>query len=138
MTLAEDHADDAAQVVLMRVFARASEFQAGRPVLPWFYAIAANELHGARRRNAVHSSRQTEEAVGLHLAHEADPERSLLEAELRRCLEQALASLDESSADAIRFMLDGRRPERGAPAFRKRVSRAYAKLRLLLGGLYGR
>lgn len=109
--LAEDRAADVAQSVMMKVFASASEFEAGKPVLAWFYAIAA--VQGGD-----------------------DPERLLLEQELRGCLDRAVASLDDTSAEAIACLLDDRPcPGIGASAFRKRVSRAYARLRLLLGGL---
>jgi len=124
----------------MRVFARASEFEVGRPVLPWFYAIAVNELHGLRRRIARDRNRTEEDNAARLLPANDDPERALLDHELRRCLDQAIASLDEDSAEVIRSMLneDAPRPSVSAVAFRKRVSRAYAKLRMLLGGLYGK
>jgi RNA polymerase sigma-70 factor (ECF subfamily) len=37
--LGDDRGADAAQSALTKLFARASEFAAGRAVLPWFYAI---------------------------------------------------------------------------------------------------
>ena len=47
-----------------------------------------------------------------------------------------MSSLDDVSAGTIAVLLgDAARPAIAAPAFRKRVSRAYARLRLLLGGL---
>ncbi|WP_437717045.1 hypothetical protein WMF45_11890 [Sorangium sp. So ce448] len=49
-----------------------------------------------------------------------------------------IASLDAPSAEAIGALLgQTARPAIDAPAFRKRVSRAYARLRLLLGGSDG-
>jgi RNA polymerase sigma-70 factor (ECF subfamily) len=131
------HAADAAQTIMMKVFARASEFEPGKPVLPWFYAVAANELRTARRRAAVQAKRTIGENSASQVVTPDDPERALLEEELRASVVRALASLDESSAEAIACMLDDRPcPGVGAAAFRKRVSRAYAKLRLLLGGRY--
>ena len=59
MRLDASDADDAAQQTLVRVFSRASEFTPGRPVLPWFYAIAANEIHAVTRRRARDRSRET-------------------------------------------------------------------------------
>jgi DNA-directed RNA polymerase specialized sigma24 family protein len=50
--LTEDHAADAAQSVMMKMFARAIEFEPGKPVLPWFYAMAAGELRTVRRRTS--------------------------------------------------------------------------------------
>ena len=135
--LPEDRAADAAQAVLMRVFARASEFEAGRPALPWFYAVAANEIHGARRRTIALGQRAAPEALADALPAEGNPEGLLVERELHACLGRAIAALDDVSAEAIRCLLEDR-PCKGAGsvAFRKRVSRAYAKLRLLLRGFH--
>jgi RNA polymerase sigma factor (sigma-70 family) len=134
--LTEDRAADAAQSVMMKVFARASEFQSGKPVLPWFYAIAANELHTLRRRAGAEARRTVAGARAHRVPASDDPERLLLEQELRACLGRAVAALDESSAEAIACILDDRHlPRIRTSAFRKRVSRAYAKLRLLIGGL---
>jgi RNA polymerase sigma-70 factor (ECF subfamily) len=130
-----DHATDAAQTVMMKVFARASEFEAGRPLLPWFYAAAANEIHTIRRRVAANGRRAVSEDHAHAVPAAGDPERLALERELRASLARAVASLDEASAEAITCLLEERAlPGVSATAFRKRVSRAYARLRLLLRG----
>ena len=137
--LADDQARDAAQSVMMKVFARASEFEPGKPVLPWFYAAAANEIQTAHRRAAAGGRRAVDEARAHELPAAEDPEGLALERELRACLARAIASLDEASAEAIVCLLEDR-PLTGvsATAFRKRVSRAYAKLRLLLRGSHAK
>ena len=128
--LALEVADDVAQSALLRVFANAHRFQPGRPALPWFYAIVANEIRAARRKGA---------ASQPHAPHhpepeDAGPEDALLTQELHRVLHAAVAALDDASAEAIRALLDEReRPALEAATFRKRVSRAYARLRILLG-----
>jgi RNA polymerase sigma-70 factor (ECF subfamily) len=48
--LGPEDAADAAQRALVAVFARATEFERGRALLPWFWAIVANEVHGIARR----------------------------------------------------------------------------------------
>jgi RNA polymerase sigma factor (sigma-70 family) len=127
--LAEDQAADAAQSVMTKVFARASAFEPGKPVLPWFYAALANELRSMQRRTASQGQRTVTEMHAHRLRAADDPERLLLEQEMRSCLERAIASLDETSAEAIACMLDDRPLPRLDPsAFRKRVSRAYARL----------
>jgi RNA polymerase sigma factor (sigma-70 family) len=137
--LADDPATDAAQAILMKVFARAAEFEVGKPVLPWFYAVAANEIQTLRRRAATHAKRATPETHAHALPGADDPERLLLDRELRASLERAIASLDEASAEAIACLLDDRPcPGVTAVAFRKRVSRAYAKLRLMLRGSHAK
>jgi RNA polymerase sigma factor (sigma-70 family) len=136
--LAEDTAD-AGQAIMMKVFASAGDFEVGRPVLPWFYAVAANEIQTLRRRASLQTKRATSEARAHDLPAADDPERALLERELRECLERAIASLDEASAAAIACLLDDRPfPGVSAAAFRKRVSRAYAKLRLMMRGSHAK
>jgi RNA polymerase sigma factor (sigma-70 family) len=136
--LPSDRAADAAQSALMRVFARAGDFHAGKPVLPWFYAILANELRTERRRAGTRRKRDADEQLAIDLPAEGDPERILVERELHDALARAIASLDDDSARTISFMLQGvERPPVSATAFRKRISRAYARLRLLLGAFDG-
>jgi RNA polymerase sigma-70 factor (ECF subfamily) len=133
--LSAEQAADAAQTVMMKVFARASDFEPGKPVLPWFYAAAANEIHGMRRRAIKQGQRAVDEARAHALPSDDDPERELLAQELHGALERAIASLDDASAEAIACLLDDRPcPGVSASALRKRVSRAYAKLRILLRG----
>jgi len=131
--LGKAEAPDVAQTALLKVFSRASEFIPGRPCLPWFYAIVANEIRSCQRRGA--RFRSDERAVESALDDGPNPEARLLAHELERALDLAVESLDEDGADAIRAVL-GRRPVPNVNpvTFRKRVSRAYARLRLILGG----
>ncbi len=127
-------AEDVAQAALVRVFARATEFEQGRPVLPWFYAVVANEIRAVTRaRDARHGA--LDEGLEATLIASDDPERLLADRELHAALDLAIVALDAPSADAIASLL-GRaaRPDVAKAAFRKRVSRAYARLRVLLGG----
>jgi len=125
-------AADVAQSALLKVFARASEFSLGRPCLPWFYAIVANEIRAQQRTNA----RLTlSDHAGAELAdHTENAEAQLLRRELERALAQAVAELDGDAATALRAVLGLEpKPALSAATFRKRVSRAYAKLRLIFG-----
>jgi RNA polymerase sigma-70 factor (ECF subfamily) len=137
--LAADQSADAAQQILMKLFARASEFEAGKPVLPWFYASAANEIHSLSRRAARKARDADFSGVEEQATTGANPEQDLVDCELRQSIDLALASLDDESAVAIRALLgDGPRPEVAPATFRKRVSRAYARLRLMLGAADGK
>lgn len=124
---------DVAQAALLRVFARASEFEPGRPCLPWFYAIVANELRAKQRSGA--RLVLDEAATASARVADDDAEERLARHELERALSLAVEALDEDAAEAISAVL-GRAPPPPLPAatLRKRVSRAYAKLRLILGG----
>jgi RNA polymerase sigma-70 factor (ECF subfamily) len=130
--LSPDRADDVAQTALERVFFRASEFEAGRPVLPWFYAIVLNEIRSARRKRAGEPLPETLLDEGV------SPEDALAARELAIALDRAIESLDAVSAEAIAVMLGRAAPlDIAAPTFRKRCSRAVARLRSILGGSHG-
>jgi RNA polymerase sigma-70 factor (ECF subfamily) len=137
--LGPDLAQDAAQAALVKVFARASEFTPGAAVLPWFYAVVANEMRAVARTHAPRDGVPSASAESPWAAAPADPERLLLERELHDAMERAVANLDAPSAAAIGALL-GRaaRPAVSEVALRKRISRAYARLRVLLGGFDGR
>lgn len=127
-----DVADDVAQQALLRVFERAAEFEPGRACLPWFYAVVANTLRTVTRRAQKARAR----GVALddaELAALGDPETALAERELRRALAVAVDELDEISAASIAALLGEAEVPAIPPAtFRKRLSRAYARLRALL------
>ncbi len=137
--LGPELAEDAAQAALVKVFARASEFTPGAAVLPWFYAVVANEMRAVARAHAPRGGVTIVDATSPWAASTEDPERLLLERELHEAMERAITDLDEPSAEAIGALL-GRaaRPAASEVAFRKRISRAYARLRVLLGGFDGR
>jgi RNA polymerase sigma-70 factor (ECF subfamily) len=130
--LGPQRGEDVAQASLVKLFARAGDFEPGRPVLPWLYAVVANEV-----RADLRSPTRTQEPIdaALEVAGESDTEAATIAAELERALDNAIGALDASSAAAIAALL-GRSPPLAvsSAAFRKRVSRAYARLRILLGG----
>ncbi len=132
--LDDAHAEDAAQRTMTAVFARAIEFTPGRPMLPWFYAIAANETHSVARKVRLAAMREAPATAASLVPAEDDPEGALSLAEMRALLREAVAALDPLSAAAIEGQLDGVSDGPRSPAMRKRVSRAYARLRSLLGG----
>lgn len=133
--VARDVADDVAQQALVSVFERACEFAPGRPCLPWFYAIVANELRAVVRRNQRALQRGANVVHADALPSLEDPESLLVERELRRALELARGAIDETSAEAIAVMLgDAEAPSVPNATLRKRLSRAYARLRAILAG----
>lgn len=134
--LGDAAAPDVAQAALLRVFARASEFTPGRPCLPWFYAIVANEIRASRRRDARLEAHA--DPAGNAPSEAPCPETLLMTRELERALALAVESLDDQAEAAIRAMLGlAELPSVPSATFRKRVSRAYARLRVLLEGHHG-
>lgn len=81
--LAPASAEDAAQSALMRVFAHASRFEPGRPLLPWFYAIVANEIRTARRQASARGELDSDQDPALEPSYED----ALLKRELLGALE---------------------------------------------------
>ena len=96
-------ADDVFQTTFVQVFSKAGQYEPGRPVRPWLYAIATNQAIDALRRAGRHpavSLEQTEtEAEGerrglieLLEAREADPFDNVDAAEtgelVRRCIDR--------------------------------------------------
>jgi RNA polymerase sigma factor (sigma-70 family) len=129
----EAMAADVAQSTMTKLFSRASEFEPGRAVLPWFYAIAANEVRAASR--SVRREARDDGAASDALIAEGDVERELMDEELTRALNGAIEALDAPSAEAIHALLGrGPAPAIAAAALRKRISRAYVRLRKLLLG----
>ncbi len=119
-------ADDAAQQALLRVFARASEYEAGRDALPWIVAIAANECRTLRNRR----SRRREESLGA-----ADPAAPADDGEAAAIAAAALALLGELPAEDLATLraawFGDPRPDIAAATFRKRVQRSTRRLREL-------
>lgn len=124
-------AEDAAQNALLKVFARASEFIPGKPVLPWFYAVLGNEIRAVVRKEGK-AFVEVSEDLRVDLP---DAEAGLLRDELERALERAVADLDPVSAEAIAAALGrAERPQVPDSTFRKRLSRAYERLRATFRG----
>jgi RNA polymerase sigma-70 factor (ECF subfamily) len=124
---------DAAQSTLLQIFARASEFEPGAKVLPWFYAVCANEVRRTERKRGATASSPEGSQPELSDDDALSADEQLHRAEMRRALAHAIDELDAVSADAIGALLGEVRPMIPEATFRKRVSRAYARLRLLMG-----
>ena len=121
-------AEDAAQESLLRVFARASEFDRRREALPWVLGIAFHQCRTVRRR----TQRRREEAWGAagDVAGAASPEAALVQADLARAAREVLAGLPPLDVETIVAAFEGAPTSTVAPAtFRKRLERARERLR---------
>ncbi len=120
-----------AQTALLKVFARASEFTPGRGCLPWFYAIVANEMRASRR--ATHRLAAVVSGRSSCAERERDAGEQLSVTSSRLRSNRPSRARPRRRADHRRAPRSRAAPELPSPTFRKRVSRAYAKLRMLLG-----
>ena len=124
-------AEDVAQESLLKVFARASEFDRERDGLSWALGIAAYEIKTARRKQ---QRRREGSLVSAELDRRADPSPSPEDGAVARSLDEVLDEtlrelrpLDETT---LRAFASGERQETVAGAtFRKRVERALDRLR---------
>jgi RNA polymerase sigma-70 factor (ECF subfamily) len=126
--LPREDAEDAAQEALVRVFARASEFDPARDALSWALGVAAWQIRTQRTRRR----RRREEVTGElpELADEAPDPESLAMARARsEALDRALGALSPADAETLLSYARGERPDVEPATFRKRVQRALARVR---------
>jgi RNA polymerase sigma factor (sigma-70 family) len=126
--LPPQEAEDAAQEALLRVFSRASEFDARRDALSWVFGVAAWQIRTHRTR-----ARRRGERDLTVLADRRDgaptPEAAAMARESTEALERALSELSPADAATLIAYARGERPDLPAPTFRKRVERALDRLR---------
>lgn len=133
-------AQDAAQQALLKVFWRVSEFDRRRDGLSWIFGIAAYECRTARRK---HQRRREDPLASAELssrwADGSEGEESLIKQDLIAAAEVALTELPPGDVETIRVAIRGeeRPPGLTATAFRKRLERAFRRLRLAWSAKYG-
>lgn len=136
MTGGSELADDIAQQALLKVFERASDFDAtqGR-ALPWILGIAAWEVRTLRRRHA----RSREEPLTGEWAHSAPgPDDQLDHARLVQAVQDALGELSPADVHTLLAAAGLRdRPPVSGGTFRKRLQRARTRLRAAWKGSHG-
>jgi RNA polymerase sigma-70 factor (ECF subfamily) len=122
-----EEAEDVAQQTLVKVFARAAEFDPERDALAWVLGVALWEVRTARRRR----TRRREDTLGAALDERptdvASPEQAAIARDREQALEEVLGSLRPEEVATLRAFADDRRPP--GSAFRKRLERALARLR---------
>ncbi len=121
-------AEDAAQEALLKIFRRAGTFDPERNALAWAIGITGWEVRSARRRRMRRREAPIADA-GLRSAAAPDPEAAILQRDLEATLEAAIGALDPGDAETLRLYARGERAAIAAATFRKRVSRALARLR---------
>ena len=127
--------EDAAQEALLKVFARASDFDPERDALTWVLGIAAFEVRTARKR----SLRRREDLVPQAPPNSDVPsaEQAIIDRDLEAALLDALGALRPSDVETIQAVLSGRSPPIPRATFRKRVERALNRLKLAWRARHG-
>ncbi|MCP3136086.1 RNA polymerase sigma factor [Pyxidicoccus xibeiensis] len=124
-----EDAEDAAQSALLKVFTRASDFDASRDALPWVLSLAAYECRTSRKAR----QRRREEAPpdeSVPDVREEGPEARLACAQLAAALRDVLEELrPEDAATLAAAMGEVERPAVPPATFRKRLERAMTRLR---------
>lgn len=121
-------ADDVAQEALLKVFARASEFDPSRRALPWILAIAAFEIRTARKKQA--RRKESDAPLETFVACDPDPEQLIIDRDLLAGLQEIFGAMRPDDAEAILAsaeVID--RPAIAPATFRKRLQRAMSRLR---------
>lgn len=121
--------EDVAQRALIKVFERASEFDADRgPALPWILGVAAWECRSHRKKRARSRECPVEAPPERPAPH--CPERALLDADLEAALHAAIGTLAPTDRETLLAALEHtRRPEVSRATFRKRLQRALTRLK---------
>ena len=126
--------EDAAQSALLRIFARAGDYDSGRDAFAWALGIAAWECRTARRKR----QRRKEEARSP--PEESDPrpgpEEEAIDRDLRAAAQAVLGTLRPADVETIAALAGGPRRVEGA-TFRKRVQRAIGRFRLAWRARHG-
>jgi RNA polymerase sigma factor (sigma-70 family) len=133
LLLEEADADDAAQLVMEKLFVQSHRYNPQYPVIAWALALARWECRTILRRRARNRTGplfDTETYV--------DQSDSAERAELQEALMWAISELSASDQAVIleSFWTDDLNPTRNA-AFRKRKQRAIERLRTAWRQLYG-
>lgn len=127
--------EDAAADALVKIFERASDYDATRPALPWALTLAFWECRTFRRRRARRREHGDSALATLADAN-ASSDEALDAQRAREAVLDALARLPEADRETLRAALD----DTGAPrdaAFRKRKERALGRLRRLWREIHG-
>jgi RNA polymerase sigma factor (sigma-70 family) len=115
--------EDVAQVALLKVFERASEYDRDRPALSWILGITANEVRTHRKR--VMRRREGNE---VEIAASAPtPEDRAIERDLIGAAEDLLESMSAIDREVVLESIRSSEPRDAT--FRKRLQRALARLR---------
>jgi RNA polymerase sigma-70 factor (ECF subfamily) len=122
-------AEDVAQEVLIRVLARASEYDKERPALPWILGIASWEMRTLKKKRMRRREQLGDLAVDLEPIDRSF-EGTIIRRDLEAALSDVLGSLTAADVATILAAIgEADRPAIAPATFRKRFQRALGKLK---------
>jgi RNA polymerase sigma-70 factor (ECF subfamily) len=123
-------AEDVAQEALVKIFARASDFDPEREALPWILSIAAFEIRTAQRRRERRRESPNEDAMCATAEAAPSPEARAIDRDLLAALGEALGAMRPEDAEVILASAEViERPSIAPATLRKRLQRAMVRLR---------
>lgn len=128
-------AEDAAQDVLVKIFARVAQYDASRSALPWVLTIAAYECKSYRQRRR--RSRVVSETTPDVATPAPDPEQLAIVRDLDAAMRDAVQTLSPNDQAALRAVLDEQRSGAMSATVRKQLSRALSRLRIVWRSRHG-
>ncbi len=129
-------AEDVAQEVLLRVFEQAADFDPDRgDAAAWAVSIAAWQCRTELKRRARRREERGEVLDSVSTL--PGPEAQAMESEMLDAARAALDTLRPADVETIRARLEGRAIQVSGATARKRVQRAFARLRGAFWGRYG-
>ena len=132
--LPSSDSEDVAQEALLKVFARAAEFDADRDALTWALGIAAFEVRTARKR-ATRRREDLGQELPVAVSQSAEPE--IISRNLEAAALEVLGTLRPSDIETLHCMASGRSPSVSGATFRKRIERALRRLKLAWRAKHG-
>lgn len=127
-------ADDAAQVALMNVFSRATEFDRERDALTWALGVTAFECRTSRQR--LRRRREAPEPADRE-QEGPNPEELVVARDLQAAALEVLGVLRPADIETLQALMTGERPTIPGATFRKRVERAVGRLRSAWSSRHG-
>jgi RNA polymerase sigma factor (sigma-70 family) len=128
-------AEDAAQVAVTKLFSQATRFDPARDVVAWTLGIAAYECKTLRQKRR--RRREDNASLDAQAAHVRDPEDLAISRQLEIAAREAMGTLSQADLDTLRVLLEEGQAPVASATFRKRVSRAVARLRLVWSSRHG-
>lgn len=132
--LPPSESEDVAQEALLKIFARASDFDPERDAMSWALAIASFDVRTARKRSMRRREQLSAEALAIRSEF---AEEELISRDLEAAAVDVLGTLRPSDVETLRCIASGKRPPIPGATFRKRVQRALKRLKLAWRAKHG-